>query len=68
MVVRADLTDEEWESLQRLDRGPPESSFVPGTILARLIEIGLAGERGGRRRVSEAGKRLILRDKHESGR
>lgn len=68
MLTRGDLTDEEWDSLQRLDRGPPESGLVPGTILARLVEIGLALERGGRRRVSEAGKRLLLREKHETGR
>ena len=61
MVDRSDLTDEEWEMLLRLDRGPPESRLVPGTILERLLEIRLATRRAGQPRVSEAGKRLILR-------
>lgn len=63
MVGRQDLTPEEWEALQRLARGKPESALVPGTFVSRLVEIGLAVERGGQRRVSEAGKQLILKYK-----
>jgi hypothetical protein len=66
MVHRSDLTDEEWEMLQRLNRGAPESDFIPGTILERFAELGLALSRGGRARISERGKQLILRsrDRH----
>ncbi len=60
---RADLTPEEWESLLRLNRGPPESLLLPGTIFTRLADLGLATERAGQRRVSERGKQLILRNK-----
>ena len=63
MVERHDLTAEEWESLERLSRGKPEALLVPGTILSRLAELGLAIERAGQRRVSEAGKQLILKQK-----
>ena len=62
MAGRADLTPEEWEALQRLNRGPPESRLLPGTIFVRLAELGLAIERGGQRRVSDRGKQLILRN------
>ena len=68
MVDRPDLTDEEWEMLQRLNRGAPESRLVPGTILARLVELRLAVMRGGAGRVSEAGKQLILRHSRRTGR
>ena len=67
MSARSDLTLEEWDMLLRLNRGPPESQLLPGTIFRRLKELGLATERGGQRRVSEAGKRLILRQKDEAG-
>lgn len=60
---RADLTPEEWEALLRLNRGPPEARLLPGTIMLRLSELGLALERGGERRVSDRGKQLILRHK-----
>ena len=60
-VGRADLTAEEWEALQRLNRGAPESLLVPGTSMERLVELGLAQLRGGQRRVSDRGKALILR-------
>ena len=66
MVSRADLTPEEWEALQRLNRGPPEALLLPGTIFMRLAELGLAWERLGQRRVSDRGKQLILR--HKDGR
>lgn len=58
---RADLTPEEWEALLRLNRGPPESRLLPGTIFERLRELGFAVERAGQRRVSDRGKQLILR-------
>ena len=61
MASRADLTAEEWEALHRVNRGAPESGLVPATIMLRLHELGLASERAGQRRVSEAGKQLILR-------
>ena len=63
MASRADLTAEEWDSLLRLNRGPPESQLLPGTIFVRLMELGLASERAGQRRVSERGKQLILKHK-----
>ena len=37
------------------------SLLVPGTIMERLVELGLAQLRGGQRRVSDRGKALILR-------
>lgn len=58
-----DLTAEEWEALQRLNRGAPESKLVPRVILERLIELGLASERGGQRRVTDHAKQLILRQR-----
>ena len=61
MIQHVDLTDEEWESLHRVKRGPPEASLVPATIRTRLIELGLVVERAGAIRVSDAGKRLILK-------
>lgn len=63
MVARADLTPEEWEALLRLNRGPPEALLLPGTIFARLKELGLVLERGAQRRVSDRGKQLILKHK-----
>ncbi len=63
MTGRHDLTAEEWEALLRLNRGKPEALLVPGTILSRLAGLGLAIERAGQRRVSEAGKQLILKQK-----
>ncbi|HWT29595.1 MAG TPA: hypothetical protein VN240_01055 [Propylenella sp.] len=60
-VGRADLTAEEWEALQRLNRGPPEALMVPATIVSRLVELDLALVRAGQRRVSDRGKALILR-------
>ncbi len=63
---RFDLTDEEWDALQRIHRGPPEAQLVPSTVAARLIEIGLAVERNGRRRVSESGRKLILRRRDDA--
>ena len=62
-VSRADLTVEEWDCLQRIHRGAPEATLVPGTIMERLAELGLAFETGGRRRLSEAGRRLILKSR-----
>lgn len=64
-VGRADLTAEEWEALQRLNRGAPESKLVPGTIAQRLIEAGLAAKRAGQRRVTDRGKALILRHRDD---
>jgi hypothetical protein len=58
---RVDLTEEEWDALHRIHRGPPEADLVPTTVAQRLVEIGLALERNGRRRVSEGGRKLILR-------
>ena len=63
MSTRPDLTAEEWEALERLNRGPPEALLLPATILERLRELGLAIERGGQRRISDRGKQLILRQK-----
>ena len=63
---RADLTEEEWEALHRIHRGPPESELVPATVAARLVEVGLALERNGRRRVSESGRKLILRRRDDA--
>ncbi len=63
---RFDLTEEEWDALHRIHRGPPESQLVPSTVTGRLIEIGLATERNGRRRVSETGRKLILRRRDEA--
>ena len=67
MADRSDLTDEEWEMLQRLDRGAPEALLVPGTILSRLVELRLAILRAGRGRVSEAGKQLLLKHRVRTG-
>ncbi len=64
---RFDLTEEEWDALQRIHRGPPESQLVPSTVAQRLVEIGLALERNGRRRVSESGRKLILRRRDDVG-
>jgi hypothetical protein len=61
-----DLTEEEWDALQRIHRGPPESQLVPSTVVGRLVEIGLAVERNGRRRVSENGRKLILRRRDDA--
>jgi hypothetical protein len=61
MIPLPDLTDEEWEALHRVKRGPPEALLVPATIRTRLIGLGLIVERAGAVRVSDAGKRLILR-------
>jgi len=61
MVERSDLTDEEWEALNRVNRGPPESRLVPATIAERLHRLGLTAERGGQRRVTDSGKRFLLR-------
>ena len=63
MASRADLTLEEWEALLRLNRGAPEAKLVPGTIVERLVALGLASGRAGQGRVSERGKELILRYK-----
>ena len=63
MSARPDLTAEEWEALQRLNRGPPEALLLPATIVERLRELDLAIERGGQRRISDRGKQLILRQK-----
>lgn len=64
-AIRNDLTGEEWDALQRLNRGPPEANLVPETIYARLAEVGLALMRGGQRRISDRGKRLILWDRDD---
>lgn len=61
MAEGPDLTGEEWEALQRLNRGAPEAKLVPSIILERLVELGLALERAGQRRVTDRGKQLILR-------
>ena len=61
-----DLTEEEWDALHRIHRGPPESQLVPSTLVGRLIEIGLAVERNGRRRVSETGRKLMLRRRDDA--
>lgn len=61
MAEGPDLTGEEWEALYRLNRGAPEARLVPSTILERLVELGLALERAGIRRVTDRGKQLILR-------
>ena len=63
---RFDLTEEEWDALHRIHRGPPESELVPSTVVGRLVEIGLALERNGRRRVSESGRKLILRRRDDA--
>ncbi len=63
MANRPDLMPEEWEALQRLNRGPPEALLLPTTILARLAELGLAVECAGQRRISDRGKQLILKHK-----
>lgn len=62
-VGRADLTAEEWEALQRLNRGAPEALLVPATIFGRLVELDLALVRAGQRRVTDRGKALILRSR-----
>ncbi len=64
---RFDLTDEEWDALHRIHRGPPEANLVPSTVAERLVEIGLAAERNGRRRVTESGRKLILRRRDDAG-
>ncbi len=61
-----DLTEEEWDALQRIHRGPPEADLVPSTVVGRLVEIGLALERNGRRRISENGRKLILRRRDDA--
>ncbi len=63
---RFDLTEKEWDALQRIDRGPPEAELVPSTVVGRLVEIGLALERNGRRRISENGRKLILRRRDDA--
>lgn len=66
MTPRLDLTDEEWQALHRLNRGAPEARLVPATIRMRLVALGLAVERAGVARVSDLGKRLILRHGDET--
>ena len=61
MIRHLDLTDEEWEALHRVRRGPPEALLVPATIRTHLIDLGLVYERAGAVRLSEAGRRLILK-------
>ena len=63
---RSDLTDEEWEMLGRINRGPPESRLVPATILERLVELRLASVRGRQPRITDLGKQLILREKDKA--
>jgi hypothetical protein len=64
MIGRAEMSDEEWEALHRINRGAPESRLVPPLMVAFLIEHGLAQERRGALMVSDAGKRLLLRHKN----
>ncbi len=68
MASRADLTPEEWEALQRLNRGRPEALLLPRTLFMRLAELGLAWERTGQRRLTDRGKQLILKHKESRGR
>lgn len=65
MAGRSALTPEEWEALHRLSRGAPEALLVPATIMGRLVELGLATDRAGQRRVSDHGRQLILSRKHD---
>lgn len=64
MIGRAEMSDEEWEALHRVNRGAPESGLVPPLMAAFLIEHGLVQNRRGTLAVSDAGKRLLLRHKN----
>lgn len=63
---RSDLSDEEWEALHRLNRGRPESLFVPPLMLDLLSDLGLAVRRRDGPAPSQAGKRLILKHKNDA--
>jgi hypothetical protein len=64
---RSDFSDEEWEALQRISRGMPEAGLVPSVMVDILVQAGVASRRGRRPSVSEAGKRLILKEKQWQG-
>lgn len=64
-TLREELTAEEWDALLRINRGPPEAGLVPATICERFSELGLAQVRGGQRRISDRGKRLIGWDRDD---
>ncbi len=66
-AVRADFSDEEWEALLRVSRGMPEAGLVPGVLIAILHEAGVVRTRGRHPTLSEAGKRLILKEKQWHG-
>lgn len=58
-VERSDLSDEEWEALQRLNRGAPEADLIPPLMRHLLLELGLAVERPARIVISDRGKKLV---------
>lgn len=58
-VGRSDLSEEEWEALQRVNRGAPEADLVPPLMRSLLVELGLAVERPSRIVISDRGKKLI---------
>ncbi|KZE28384.1 hypothetical protein IMF23_07785 [Chelatococcus daeguensis] len=58
-VDRSDLSEEEWEALQRLNRGAPEADLIPPLMRHLLLELGLALERPSRIVISDRGKKLI---------
>jgi len=56
MVVRRDMTDDEWKWLVRLCQH--ESDSVPQIIEARLVELGLSGPNG----LSNEARELVQRE------
>ncbi|GGG27330.1 hypothetical protein [Chelatococcus composti] len=58
-VDRSDLSEEEWEALQRLNRGAPEADFIPPLMRDLLLNLGLAVARPQRIVISDLGKKLI---------
>ncbi|MFO7309686.1 MAG: hypothetical protein DIU59_013890 [Pseudomonadota bacterium] len=58
-VDRSDLSEEEWEALQRLNRGAPEADLIPPLMRDLLLNLGLAVARPQRIVISDLGKKLI---------
>lgn len=65
---RGDLTDEEWDAIERIHRGAPEAGLVPATLVGRLIEQGYVVERTAGRRLTDRGRALILRERDRKAR
>lgn len=62
-ISRDDLSAEEWEALLRVSRGDPEARLVPSVLVGILQDAGLVTLTRGKPSLSQAGKRLILKQK-----